>query len=55
MNITERDITENLLYEYLRKCGLDDTTAVNVALSLQNTVQQEATQHGGSPEQVPED
>ena len=59
MEVTERNITERLLYdvlyEYLRKCGLGDEAAVNLALDLQSKVGYAAEQAGGDTKQVPEE
>lgn len=59
MKITEKDVTERLLYEviyeYLRKCGLGDDEAVALALDLQSKVGYQAERAGGDCAQVPED
>ena len=59
MEVTEKDVTERLLYdviyEYLRKCGLDDNTAVDLALNIQSQIGFSAEQAGGDTSLVPED
>jgi hypothetical protein len=59
MEITPENITNKLLYdaiyEYLRKCGLDDNEAVNLALEIQSHIGGAAERYGGDTNQVPED
>jgi hypothetical protein len=59
MKITPENISDRLLYEvlyeYARKCGLDDIKAVNVALRLHSLVQAHIASAGGDVELVPED
>jgi hypothetical protein len=59
MEVTPENITARLLYnvvyEYLRKCGLDDDTAVELALSFQGQIGFAAEQAGGDSGLVPEE
>lgn len=59
MEVTPENITARMLYEviyeYLRKCGLDDKAAADMALELQGKIGYQAEQHGGDSGQVPED